>query len=109
MALSSLAMGMPMFEDEDDCWMHDGVRDKSVLIPDTIQSKSMINGKKSNTLLYRWTKLLGILVLLLPQLVFAALPTGSYLRYSRPEHCGGINFGDGAGLPDGKKGETGGC
>ena len=33
--------------------------------------------------------------------VLAALLTGSFLRFSRHEHCGGIDFGDGSGLPDG--------
>jgi len=58
-------------------------------------------GMKSNMLESRWTNLLGLIVLLLQHLALATLPIGSYLRFSRPEHCGGINFGDGEGLPNG--------
>jgi hypothetical protein len=32
---------------------------------------------------------------------FSAPPTGSYLHFGRPEHCGGIHLGDGEGLPKG--------
>ena len=94
-----LPMGTLKFEDGDNTWTRDGAIVKTALIlgaTDTMTTREKISSLCRNT----W-KLFGLLLLLFPSHVFAALPTGSYLRFSRPEHCGGIDFGDGQGLPDG--------